>query len=259
MERCLLCRKNVPVANKTVHLVKCERMLNTSDANRVLIAESFEFPNAQQNLTETTWNCPFCTYCNLGESNTCEMCQNSYHENLNESEVPVLLKNNSVTNDRYTSIRSNDRYTSMQRNNNFNRIQRNRGDLFLFDEENFEGNNVIQFQYINGQHNRFESYESANYEQLLELFPAPNNPVSDVAISNFPVHVFRKKIFQQDVDLKSASSIDDAIDSCAICLDSFKEGDKVKSLPCFHSFHDNCIDKWLRQASLCPVCKFYLK
>ncbi|KAI8824062.1 uncharacterized protein EV422DRAFT_576542 [Fimicolochytrium jonesii] len=45
-------------------------------------------------------------------------------------------------------------------------------------------------------------------------------------------------------------------DCCAICIDNFGVGCRVRELPCRHCFHDTCIDPWLlHHALLCPVCK----
>jgi len=45
-------------------------------------------------------------------------------------------------------------------------------------------------------------------------------------------------------------------ESCAICLDDFVEGARIKVLPCKHGFHASCIDPWLNERSdLCPICK----
>lgn len=42
---------------------------------------------------------------------------------------------------------------------------------------------------------------------------------------------------------------------CCICLASFQEKDKVRVLPCDHKYHTDCIDQWLHQSTLCPMCK----
>jgi hypothetical protein len=42
----------------------------------------------------------------------------------------------------------------------------------------------------------------------------------------------------------------------AICLEILQDNDIVRRLPCHHSFHSSCLDKWyLRQHSSCPLCK----
>jgi hypothetical protein len=42
---------------------------------------------------------------------------------------------------------------------------------------------------------------------------------------------------------------------CAICLDVFLPGSLRKTLPCWHGFHDVCVDQWLRANGACPICK----
>lgn len=52
-------------------------------------------------------------------------------------------------------------------------------------------------------------------------------------------------------------------DSCVICMERFQEGDRLRVLPCGHSFHVGCIDVWLSGShsfdecitSGCPTCK----
>lgn len=49
----------------------------------------------------------------------------------------------------------------------------------------------------------------------------------------------------------------DASPQCPICLEDFIEGEIITALACDknHTFHPNCIDKWLNSKSTCPVCR----
>ncbi|RQM21160.1 hypothetical protein B5M09_010075 [Aphanomyces astaci] len=42
---------------------------------------------------------------------------------------------------------------------------------------------------------------------------------------------------------------------CLVCRYNFSPGDEIRTLPCFHSYHSNCIDPWLRINKVCPVCQ----
>lgn len=46
--------------------------------------------------------------------------------------------------------------------------------------------------------------------------------------------------------------------SCCICLSAYSEGEEVRTLPCMHHYHSACIDRWLGQSRMCPVCKHTL-
>lgn len=43
---------------------------------------------------------------------------------------------------------------------------------------------------------------------------------------------------------------------CAVCLGPYAAEEEVRSLPCLHRYHADCVDPWLSKNAYCPVCKF---
>ena len=51
-----------------------------------------------------------------------------------------------------------------------------------------------------------------------------------------------------------------ACDECVLCMEAFRSGTVVRRLPCNHTFHRECIDRWLivsmaHVTRACPLCK----
>jgi len=40
---------------------------------------------------------------------------------------------------------------------------------------------------------------------------------------------------------------------CTICLEDFKQGEKIRCLPCGHDYHAHCVDAWLSLKAKCPM------
>ena len=45
------------------------------------------------------------------------------------------------------------------------------------------------------------------------------------------------------------------IKECSICIDDYKIGNILRQLKCSHTFHQECIDKWLIHNNICPNCR----
>jgi hypothetical protein len=46
--------------------------------------------------------------------------------------------------------------------------------------------------------------------------------------------------------------------ACAICLMEYEPGDEMRTLPCHHDFHKDCVDAWLYNHASCPACRHSL-
>jgi len=103
-----------------------------------------------------------------------------------------------------------------------------------------------------------------SYEALLELGERIGNAresgATNSEIEALPTHVFTEQKPRSPPPAAAAAATpetgsDDAEKECAICKEEFKTGDMLKLLPCCHRFHAACIDQWLRQKRLCPICR----
>ncbi|KAI0528574.1 hypothetical protein KFK09_001116 [Dendrobium nobile] len=69
-------------------------------------------------------------------------------------------------------------------------------------------------------------------------------------MSNQLVQVMPSQLFSKVLQGDSTSK------TCAICLEDYRVGEKLRILPCHHRFHANCVDSWLTMwRTFCPVCK----
>jgi hypothetical protein len=55
----------------------------------------------------------------------------------------------------------------------------------------------------------------------------------------------RKKLNQLPIIKFNPQEHSSRFESCAICIEEFKPGDKIRELPCKHGYHKVCIDPWL--------------
>jgi len=94
---------------------------------------------------------------------------------------------------------------------------------------------------------RFIDVDNMSYEELLALEErigvAKSPGASKEEIGLLPVTIIEEEIA--------------AVDSirCSICLNDLEMGDTLKTLPCFHKYHSDCVDQWLVHKKTCPVCQ----
>ncbi|VDP66902.1 unnamed protein product [Echinostoma caproni] len=73
-------------------------------------------------------------------------------------------------------------------------------------------------------------------------------------VTKFSLPLFRPFSFVSHA-FRSHYIARDPYETCPICLEDYKERDKIRLLPCHHAFHNRCIDPWLlRNRRRCPVC-----
>lgn len=120
-------------------------------------------------------------------------------------------------------------------------------------------------------------FDDLDYETLraLDSDNVPTASMSEEEINALPVHKYKvagsqsggssmqqasssaslEKQQETGIAVGSTKASEDEL-TCTVCLEQVIVGEVVRSLPCLHQFHANCIDPWLKQQGTCPVCKF---
>ncbi|XP_076436259.1 uncharacterized protein LOC143275854 [Babylonia areolata] len=74
--------------------------------------------------------------------------------------------------------------------------------------------------------------------------------ITEDQIRRLPTHKFRGQGCEASMMASSAGKA-----QCQICLVEFENGDCLRSIPCKHDFHKDCIDEWLKRNATCPICR----
>lgn len=87
------------------------------------------------------------------------------------------------------------------------------------------------------------------YQQLLHHLFMQQQANRPVGASQTVINA-ASNVFEVDVNRLAADSR-----TCSICQCDFETGEQARSLPCFHIFHKECVDRWLATNKTCPVCR----
>ena len=87
--------------------------------------------------------------------------------------------------------------------------------------------------------------DKMTYEQLLDLeekVGSVSKGLSKKQIKRIPKVIYNKSKFRNDDN------------KCVVCQYDFKNGENVTKLSCGHLFHSDCVDTWLSNNKVCPMC-----
>ncbi|CAF1215482.1 unnamed protein product [Adineta ricciae] len=81
--------------------------------------------------------------------------------------------------------------------------------------------------------------------RLLDLDKnVPTKKLTSEQINILPTEVFQ-----------GAKNKNDEENKCSVCWDDFEQSQTLRRLRCFHLYHKECIDKWLKDKNQCPICR----
>jgi len=86
----------------------------------------------------------------------------------------------------------------------------------------------------------------------------PITPITPTSPTSQNVSTTPTTSINSNTPTASATAVtdDSDVDTCAICIEDFENGEQLRLLPCKHWYHVECIDPWLTtKSSSCPLCK----
>ena len=194
-------------------------------------------------------------------------CCNSFNNNINDdrnsNNINLDINNNNIIVDRNSgnNNRSNERNINnnnlannsdiSNRNVNENNIINN-SDINNGNSNNLGNNNNNNTHNINNNLNQNNSRNSS-FIDLLDMRRRRRR----TRIRNY-VKEIKNKLLTKKIIVKDISKLDDNKNSCVICLEKFKNRQKVYKLDCTHIFHIKCLNKEIKFRQKCPSCRKHL-
>ncbi len=98
---------------------------------------------------------------------------------------------------------------------------------------------------------------------ILELFPICAKRSFFPIVMQHPIYQLINNAFNNVIDTLptrnyQTPSEEDSNITCVICYEEYQLNDLIKTLPCRHEFHQECIDTWLHIKPNCPLCQQHI-
>ena len=69
-------------------------------------------------------------------------------------------------------------------------------------------------------------------------------------LNNHELDFLPTQVYSSPVEVAASGRTELAINKhCAICQENFTSGENLRTLPCLHRFHQQCMDAWLKVIS----------
>lgn len=192
----------------------------------------------------------------------CNCFNNNINDDRNSNNINLDINNNNIIVDRNSG--NNNR--SNERNINNNNLVNN-SDI---SNRNVNENNIINNSNINnGNTNNLENNNNNNTHNInnnLNQHDSRNFTFIDLVVirrrtrrrSRINLKEIKNKLLTKKIIVKDISKLDDNKNSCVICLEKFKNRQKVYKLDCTHIFHIKCLNKEIKFRQNCPSCRKHL-
>lgn len=122
--------------------------------------------------------------------------------------------------------------------------------------------NGMMSGFINGVQFAFDNDSDIDdYEALWDL-AEQNGDVVRRGLNTDEINVLPTSKFSEKPASTSSQSDQSTVSEdseCRVCLSRFEPNETLRTLPCLHRFHRNCIDKWIKRNAVCPVCRVKLR
>ena len=193
------------------------------------------------------------TKINIKYNYTLEQSQNELNEEIErESLQNHEIRNNINNNSNEIFNISNDNRNNIEFINNFHHRMRLLNALLAHRRRL-----ILLNQQINNNLNNMgddDNMININFNLLNEDINTNNN---EEVIRNLPVFKIDEKFMESS---QKEDNKNENFEKCVICMEKYIIDDEVETLPCFHIFHKNCIDQWLKAGKdTCPICKNKVK